>query len=373
MAFFFAFLGAGASQPYVTDYLAQEKGLSAGQAALVLAMVYFTFAVFRFFIGFIIGAVGLHRGKILGVAAYALFPLIIWRAESFPLLLAASVIWGLGAPMLWTSSLVQVMNTAAPTRYGTSTGIVRGTVMVALFLGSYLLAYLYERRGYDALFLTATLLGLVAIVAMLTSPNRQGEGRRPSLQTFLQVMRNHEAKTVIVFLVCSGLAYGLLLNGFKLHVEEQCGVEWLKVILPVFSLAGILANFLGGRLSDRIGRWRTFSGGFAIGAVGMVLAWAFTHPLALMLAMLCIGVEFALVPLTGFAWIGDKTTPADRAAIMGYVFCFRDLGIAFSIQLRGAITGIGTALLVFAAISGLCALAALIVERSVSRRTEALA
>jgi hypothetical protein len=68
-----------------------------------------------------------------------------------------------------------------------------------------------------------------------------------------------------------------------------------------------------------------------------------------------MGALFGLVPLSAFGWIGDHTTPEDRAAVMGYVFCFRDAGIAGAIQVRGLIATFDTALLAFAAVSLVCA------------------
>ena len=357
-AFFFAFLGAGACQPYVVSYLHEGKGLPFGQASLVLSMVYFTFVVFRFLIGFIIDIVGLHAAKIIGIATYALFPVIILAGHSLPVWLAGSVLWGIGAPMLWTSALVQVMNTSGPGRHATSAGIVRGTVMAAVLLGSYGLAFVYARRGYSALFALAAVFGLGAIMAMACSPRCQVTREKPSLGKFFEVMASHEAKAVTVFLVCSGLAYGLLLNGIKAHVEAAHGKYWLELILPCFSLAGIVTSFLGGRICDRVGRWPTFTWGFAIGGTGMLLAWAVPGPGIVMLAMACIGVQFAIVPLSAFAWVGDHTTPSDRAAVMGYIFCFRDLGVAVAIQARGAVGDAATAFLVFATISLVCAGAA---------------
>ena len=366
LAFFLAFLGPGACQPFVVGYLNEVKGLSLVQASCVLSVVYFTFTVFRFLVGFLIDAVGLHRAKILGIATYAVFPFIIWRAESFPVFLAGSVLWGIGAPMLWTSSLVQILNVTAATRYATAAGIVRGTVMFAVFLGAFFLPLLYDRYGYAALFSVATVLGATAIVAMTASPNRPVKHDKPDLRKFLSVMANREAKIVAAFLVCSGLAYGILLNGFKSHIEIHCGKEWLKFILPVFCLAGILANFLGGRLCDRIGRWPTFAWGFAAGAAGLGIAWTSNHHAAIIAALVMIGVQFGLVPLSAFAWIGDNTTPADRASVMGYVFCFRDLGVALAIQLGGLIAATAPTFFVFALIWTLCAGAAIAVSRSAS-------
>ncbi|MBN2312268.1 MAG: MFS transporter [Candidatus Hydrogenedentes bacterium] len=361
LAFFFAFVGAGACQPFVISYLSDEKGLSPAWAPLVLSLVYFTFAVFRFFIGFIIDFVGLNRAKIIGVATYALFPFIIFRAESPAVLLLGSVVWGIGAPMLWTSSLVQVMNTAAPNRYGTAAGIVRGTVMAALFAGSYLLAFAYARSGYGAVFILASGLGVVGIGAMACTPRRRFRRERPDLHTFLRVLHNREAQAVAAFLVASGLAYGIVLNGSKTHIEVHCGKEWLQVILPFCSFAAIVSSFVGGPVCDRLGRWPSFAWGFIVGGIGMVLAWAWTSPAVLMLAMFLIGVEYAIVPLAAFGWLGDNTSSADRASVMGYIFCFRDLGVALAIQLRGMVSSISAAFLVFAAVSAACAGAAFVV------------
>ncbi len=360
VAFFFAFLGTGAAQPFVIDYLADAKGLTPARASIVLATVYFALGFFRFFIGFIIGFVKLHPAKILGVAAYALFPLVVRYADNFPALIAGSVMWGLGAAMLWTSSLVQVMNTSAPTRYATAAGIVRGTVMIAVFIGMYVLSVTYVHHGYDALFLLSAGFGFLGVLAMLFSPNRRFAHEKPDLRKFLEVMKDREAKLVTIFLVCGGLAYGIVLNGIKAHIELKCGSHWLQFILPVFFITGILSCFFGGYLSDKLGRWPVFQWGFVAGAAGMILAAVSAGPVLLMVAMLLVGVQFAVVPLSGFGWVGDKTTPADRAAVMGYVYFFRDLGVAVAIFIGGVISSPPLGFVIFGVLSIACAVAALV-------------
>lgn len=370
-AFFLTFLGTGAAQPFIVGYVQEAKGVSLAESSLVLATVYFSFAVFRFFVGAVVNVTGLHAAKLFGVATYALYPLVILRAEGLPALLAASVLWGLGAPLLWTASLTQVMNRAPASRYGTAAGIVRGCSMTALFLGHYLLSYLYARWGYGPVLGFAACGALAGAAAMALSPRRQIERPRPSLATFARVMRRPETLLLAGLLLFSGLGYGVVLNGFTEHIETLHGADWLAWLLPLFSLTGIACNFGGGRVSDRVGRWPTIAAAYGLGGVGLLGAWAAPHPAATAVAMMCMGVLFGMVPLSAFGWIGDHTTPDDRAAVMGYVFCFRDAGIAAAILARGLVGAFTTVLLAFATISLACALAAGFTA-SRTRRTAAL-
>lgn len=358
LAFFFAFLGTGASQPFVVGYLNEVHRIPLARASLVLSSVYFTFLVFRFFIGFVIDLTGLHRAKILGVAAYCLFPVILYFGHDFPVFLAGGILWGIGAPMLWTSALVQVMNVSATTRYGAAAGIVHGTVTLAQFLGLFLLPVVYTRYGYRPMFLSAAALGLIAIACMAASPNRPIARRRPELRTLGRVMGDKRSRLVALFMLASGLGYGgVVLNGFKAHIETIAGQEWLGIIFPLFPLGGMLSGYFGGRLCDRFGRWQTFAGGFCIGAAGMLLAVLTAEPSWLLLAMPLIGVQSAIVPLSAVAWIGDTTSPDERPSVMGYVLCFRDLGTAIGI-VAGGIVAVRQALLLFVAVSVACAVAA---------------
>lgn len=363
-AFFFAFVGAGACQPFVVDFLVEVKQTPPARAAFVLALVYITFAVFRFFIGRLLDLTGIHAAKILGIATYALFPLLIFRFDAYPAFLLVSTMWGLGAPLLWNSSLVQIIDTSPPTRYGTAVGILRGSVMLATFVGSWLLAALYGWRGYGALFTASGALGLLGVGLMALSPNRGARRERPAAGGFLRLIRSHEAKLVCAMQLFSGVGYGVVLNGFKSHVEHLCGAGWLQVILPLHAVAGIAASLLGGRLCDLFGRWPAFTAGFALGTVGLLMgAWA-AGPVALMAAMLLIGVQFAVIPLAGMAWIGDVTTPADRPAVSGYVLCFRDIGVAGAILAGGLFARTESVFLLFGAASGLCAAVSFVWSRT---------
>ena len=359
----FVFLGAGAAQPFVISFVHEEKGYTLAQASLVLSLVYFVFVVFRFLIGHIIDILGLHCAKILGIATYAVFPFIVYKAQSYPVLLLGSVIWGIGAPMLWTSSIVQVMNTSPATHYGRSTGIVRGVTMAAIFFGTMLLSTVYEHRGYRAVFLLSAVLGVLGVVTMAMSPNRRLERSRPRFGAFFELMRSHEVKVVCALLLCSGLAYGLVLNGAKTYIHQQHGKEWLKTIMPFYSLAAIACCFLGGWLTDHFGRWPIFAWGFATGAAGMLLAWACPAPWALMVSLFLLGISFAVIPVAGFGWIGDRTSPADRTACMGYVMCFREFGVALAIQLRSLIEPVTDAFLIFGIVSAVCTVAAIAAGR----------
>jgi MFS family permease len=365
MALSFVFLGAGAAQPFVVDYLHDVKGFTTTQASFVLSLVYFVFVVFWLLIGAIIDLIGMQRVKILGIATYALFPFIVYAADSYPVLLMGSVMWGIGAAMMWTSSMVQIMNSAPPGRTASSTGIVKCAEMTAAFVGLYLLSWCYDRFGYEKLFLLAAALGVGGILSMLASPKRQVGPGRPSLSKFMGLMRKPGTKTVCLLLFSSGFAYGIILNGAKPYIELQCGKEWLKWVLPVFPMTGIFASLFGGFLCDRIGRWATFVWAFGLGALGMFLAANTSLPFVLMLAMLAIGVQNTLAPLSALGWIADNTKPHERPQVMGFVMCFRDLGVALTIQLGGAFADTKTALILFGTLSAICSAAAF---RSLRRR-----
>ncbi len=361
-AFFFAFIGTGASQPFIIDYVAEAKSIPREQASLVLATVYFSFLFFRFFSDYVIRFLGVHRAKIIGAAAYALFPLLVRYAPSLPWLLAGSCFWGLGAMLLWNSSLVQVMNTSAPERYSASTGYVRGTVVIANFLGAYLLSFIYARRGYEILLYAAALLGAAGIIFMLLSPRRVIEVAKPHPRRFIALMREGDPLLVGLLFLCSAMAYGIVLNGIKGHIEAVNGKFWLEWTMPAFWIAGIVANFGGGRYCDRAGRWPVMIAGFTVGAAGMLLLALSLHPLVIMAALACLGFQLSIVPLSVFGWIGDRAGHAERTAVVGYIFCFNDLGVALSIQMRGLFPSVPAAAWAFFAIYLCCAIAALVVH-----------
>jgi ENTS family enterobactin (siderophore) exporter len=300
-----------------------------------------------------------------------LLPLLLFLSAPYPALLMGSIVWGLGAPMLWTSSLVHVMNASAPTRFGAATGFVRGTATLAQLMGMYILGELYEWRGMEALFLFAIAGSGVAAAAMMVSPRGGFTAARPRWQSFVAVMRRPDTITMCALLLFSGLAYGIVLNRFKAHVESIHGPGGLSLVLPFFFIAAIASNYGGGALSDRWGRWTTIAGGYAVGAAGMLAAGIWTHTALMALALLCIGVLFAVVPLSGFAWVGDQTPPEDRASVMGYIFCFRDLGVAVGIMSASLFASSLTLFRAFGVFFLLCALAGFIMVRL--QRTSAAA
>ena len=141
---------------------------------------------------------------------------------------------------------------------------------------------------------------------------------------------------LITGLVFSGLVTASL--GFFLSERFGDEIAFAGVALGVTSATGLLLGAqwslglplapLLGHLSDRFGRILVTSGGFALGAVGLlILATASSVPLLL------VGVLIAFVAATALtvglsATAGDLAPPERRSAVMSSYATFLDLGSA---------------------------------------------
>lgn len=102
------------------------------------------------------------------------------------------------------------------------------------------------------------------------------------------------------------------------HATLGIGVAALGVILSIHRFIRLVANSVGGMISDRFGRRRPFLWGTALALVsiiGYALADGFWPLLA---ARLVWGVAFSLILVGAYSIVLDVTSPAERGWALGW-------------------------------------------------------
>lgn len=331
----FIFMGAGALQPYINPYLKNIKGLPSVQASLVLTTVYFIMAFSRVFTGYIVYHLGLYLTIFLGALTYVIFVIVLGYTSSFFVWIMGSFLWGIGAAMFWTGTSTQILNTSSTTKYGTSTGILRLFTQIGLLIGFFVLGQFLPKYGYSSLFLFAALVTILGVIITLFVSKGSYNHLKLSIKEVLLSMVNREAWLISLFLFVSSFSYGLILNLLNFFVERSFGLKMMNKTLIFFYLSAGIFSLSGGIISDKIGRKKTITFAFLIGALGLIVPLYWNNPFVVALTSFFLGMEYATIATVSVAWIGDITAQEERPTVLGAISSWGNLGVAFSIIFGG--------------------------------------
>lgn len=377
IAFFLMFAGA-AQQQFQSPFWNNATDWPPARRSLILAVVYLSMGFWRLRIGSFIRAWGEKAVLLLGAATYVLFCLGVYATTNYTALLIIAACWGWGGAANWGTSSVMVLDATKDERYGSNAGQVQGATRLGFALGVVALSVVFNRgiAGGDPLggrlvWLWAAVFTALGVAVLTLLPRREVDIDPPSWSEQWAMMRSTKGAIGSLFLFLGGSGFGVML-GILADVLAEFGGGSKLSIAALFSLAGGLAVYIGGPLSDRFGRPKALLVTFAVAAVGLLLAGAFPASLlAMMACAVLLGMQGGLVPTLTLAMIGDAATSQRRQNAYGALFFWRDMGVAASLLvaqwLRQQVS-VQVSLLVMAGLSVVCAMLSVVLGRRAEER-----
>lgn len=348
--FTFVFMGAGAQQAYLVPYLSRVTDWSRLQCSGIVACVYLGMMVFR------LGNLRLFPGwsdrryTIVGALTYLAFTVLmalIPFLPFYPLGVAAALMWGAGASMMWTGTSMQILRLSdqAGGRHGTGMGILYTSLHAGWLSGAIVLGLLYDALATEKLYLVYVAAACITLPGNLISTFLPASGTParcpPTFSGIREVLGRPRAQIAASLQFLSALGYGLILGAFTRYVETEYGAGWIWVAVSLYPATLMALSWLGGALNDRVGQAPVLVGGFLSGATGLA-ATVFIHsPWSAAFTAFALGLLNSTVSVSASAIVGKAADPERRPLVYGVVFAARDLGIVTA-ALGG--TALGTAI-----------------------------
>jgi len=378
---FFLFFGAGAQQQYLVTYLEDLTDWGGLATVTIPAGVYFSMMVFR------VANVWLLRGwsdrtqTIVGSLMYTLFCLAmaaLFSLKSYPLALAAALVWGWGGAAFWAGSSLQILaaTDAGRRKYGTGIGVLYTTTHLGFWLGviglGKLETFLPDGQAY-ALYLVAAAVTLMGNVVLLTTPRlAHVQPDPPTLRALLELMGKAKALIASFLQLASGLTFGLMIGVFGSLIREEYGAEYVWIVAHWYPAARLAWSLASGALTDRLGGSAVLTGSFLLTTVSLIACVTWTGPATLAVAAAAFGLLSASVPVVASAIVGDSADRQRRPLVYGAVFTSRDGGFVVAalagqwLQLGAG--GVQPVFITFAAVFGVCGLVAVALQRYAEQR-----
>lgn len=367
--FFLVFAGGGAFQVFLKAALPQDW--SALRVTSLLAVVYFSFMIWRLLIPASQRLLTDKWSLVSAAAAYALVPVVLRFTVDYRCLVIAAALWGWGAAGLWQTGPVWLYDLTNPRRRGLWAGVLYGAVFLALIGGAKVQGWAAE-AGRPQLLNAALPPAALAVALALFLPRRRARAEPLSLRGITDLVFDRRVLLVGGLLFASAMAYGLLLGAFRDNIELSFGSSALGTILAVYFGARLALSVAGGFFSDILRRGTVMTAAYLAGGVSLLWAASSQGAAAMAVSAGCLGLVSGVVPVSVTACTGDWFEPSRRSLALGAAFVWRDLGMVVSLlagqYLARFSGGFRVPLLAFGALFVVCGFASLAVPSGDVRR-----
>lgn len=261
----------------------------------------------------------LDRQKIVwGLMAMLVFSCILSAyASNITVLLIARGLLGFALGSFWAMMAALALRLVPPDKVPRAISIIMMGISLATIFAAPLGAYLGELWGWQATFLAASGIGVVALVIqMLTLPKLPATAA-PGLASFKAALTR---RAVVVgigtgLLVISGHFAALTFIRPFLEEVPRLDVATVSLALLAFGVSGFFGNLAGGAVAARSPAWAVASCSFLIAAVALTLILFGTQADVAFVAIALWGFAFGAFPVSISIW--NARAAADHAESAG--------------------------------------------------------
>jgi MFS family permease len=246
----------------------------------------------------------------------------------------ARALWGVGDAAFFCIGMVYVANLFPAEKRGRALGTFQAVEMIGLFLGQSIAGFISSGFGIRSNFLVCAALGMVAL--LIVTRIRGESSKDYDIETSKNNSRRSISTVLSRIVVSASLInfFMMVLNGgisetiLPIYVTEDLNIPLTQYgfLLSVSTVGSVLGNFVGGILSDKVGRKKVLVLGFIIGSLSVFFlslsnTFQIFVPVMLMLGFFG-GSIYGITP----ALIADSVPESARGMSIGVFRTFFDLG-----------------------------------------------
>jgi MFS family permease len=349
-ATFLGFLGIGTVLPGLAPHLRRDLGGSDQTVGFVIGIFSFVALVSRLFSG----PLADRRGRKITFLAGLLSCAFAGMAYLLPLGIAGAylgrILQGFGEACLFTGAAAWAVEVAGVHRSGQALGYLSSGIWGGISVGPVVGQWLgsFERAA-----LMQVIAALVGFAMLTRVPEDYKPEPHPARRRWLPTS-----------LIAPGIALGFVnvhypvVVGFLiLHLAQRGSAG--PVAFSAYALVILLSRFFLGGLPDRIHPGKTYYGGLAAMAAGLILIATGPGPVIAVAATALLGFGFSFPWSSVAATVLRRTPDRERGSVVGVLSAFVDLFVgasSFSAGLVAKHFGYSAAFLMAAAALGAAAI-----------------
>ncbi|HSJ20259.1 MAG TPA: MFS transporter [Nocardioidaceae bacterium] len=258
-----------------------------------------------------------------GAAAFAVVTVGHLVVDSLPALVALRLLLGAAEAMYFVAGFAALADLAPPQRAGEALSLNSLALYVGIAVGPLLGQALLRWRGFDAAWIGAVALAVLATALATRVPETRGpvDGDAPT------PLLHRAAVVPGVALFCGVAATSGFLAFAVLHAQAV-GIERWSGVLLVFGGTVVVCRVALARLPDRAGPARLAAAALAVCAMGLMVVGAFETPVGLVVGTVVLALGVAFVTPAVFATVFNTVPAAERGSAAATTSVFIDLGLS---------------------------------------------
>eukprot|EP00053_Salpingoeca_punica_P025628 m.17729 g.17729 ORF g.17729 m.17729 type:complete len:456 (-) comp7980_c0_seq1:159-1526(-) len=266
-------------QNYVTSLLPGSLGNES------LAVLYASVCLSVFITPTVVAFLGEKRTVILGAICYLVYLASV--IEVVPgVVLAAAVVIGFGAAIIWVAGMNFLRMCSHPAEYGTNIGVFWAVFQMSNVLGNLSAYFLFKHVGKTALFISFLAVGAVGtMLFFLLRPLSQSargslstatQPRQPILQEVIAILR---AIFTYELLMLAGIMIftGLELSFWSGEFPQLLPAKAIGIVLVFAGVGEVVGGTIISPLSDKMGNSAALVFGSVTYGIGMYLSTLLMH------------------------------------------------------------------------------------------------
>ena len=250
-------------------------------------------------------------------------PMVVW------LFLLLRFLHGMSTGFRPTGTTAFLTDTTPLKRRGEALGYLGVAGNAGMAGGPALGSWLTVEFGYDAMFLTSSALGVLALILTLRLPESLPNSRKVRLQdlnVFSGPVLDWSSWPASMALLPVAFAFGAFLT-ITPDFVDSLGYVYKGSFNTIIVIASISMRLFAGKASDRLGRVPLLIIGSALLAVGMFGLALAQSQLTAALAGVVYGMSIGINMPAIFAWTADLAKPGKIALALGTMLMALEVGI----------------------------------------------
>ena len=330
------FLAGGVVLPVVAPFTIGPLGSNAIGAGIA----YGAFAVGALLLRPVVGWASDRFGRRPLIVAGALMScgalVVHLFVDSLALFIVARALLGIAEAFFFVAVFAAGADLAPETRRGEALNLLSLSLYVGLGIGPAIGEIVQRTGGFNAVWIVALGLTIVAAVASWfvpeTSPTILKRGEEPTRSRLI-----HPAAIFPGILILAGTT-GMagFLAFLPLHAASV-GMDGAGLPLAIYALLVIALRIVFAKLPDQVGPARVSGGALAVGAIGLTILGLIQSPAGVLIGTVAFGLGVAFLMPGLLTLAVSRVSEMERGSVVGTASAFLDLAFGVAPALLGIV------------------------------------
>ncbi len=243
----------------ILDLVADDLGVTLGQAGLLITIFSLTFAISGPILSFLTATIERKKLTIITLFFFLIGNIIAAISPSYTILFIARIVSAASSSLLIVLCVVMAATIVKPAYRARAIGIVNMGVSGSIVLGVPIGLVLGNSFGWRAPFIMITILTLLSITGIYFLMEKVGAEKQSSLTKQFASLKDSRIlfAHMTTFLLLAG--HSTLYTYLTPFTKDYIGLNeaWVSVIYFIFGIAAVSGGAIGGLFGDRYGSNRT--------------------------------------------------------------------------------------------------------------------